>query len=401
MRQGSKERSIGISSVCDRVVQQALYLLLTPLFEPDFLECSYAYRKGKNALIAVDEAQRQLLAGKCWVVETDIANFFDNIKHDLLVDCLRKKITDERVINLIKHCLKLSNFYSMSIYEVVLGVSQGSALSPLFGNIYLNQVDLEMSRPDFSYLRYSDDILVLAETKQVAEDALNSFKASINKIGLDIKQEKTRILHAGEGFNFLGYHFDLFGKGPSVRALEALAERLRTLNQGCDNLSLPDRLAKVESVLRGWEEYFGAAETFEPEDLYSYYILLSTSVKRGKTDRLDELAAQRCRIAGGDEKIKLHIADFWLRNNHKVKAIEEAGRLLVENPECREAGEFLIKLFNLEAGEIDEILKIVQDVLQDGREEDYMSLAETCASKGLYDLAMELQAASLPRSSKD
>lgn len=394
IQQGCKERSIGISCVCDRVVQQALYLLLTPLFEPDFLECSYAYRRGKNALLAVDEAQRQLLVGKCWVMETDIANFFDSIKHDLLLDCLCKKIADERVINLIKRCLQISTFDSMNIFDVVLGVSQGSALSPLFGNIYLNQVDLKMSLPDFSYLRYSDDVLVLAETKQMAESALDIFKTEIKKIGLDIKQEKTRILHVRDGFNFLGYHFDLFGKGPSVRALEALSERMKTL--GRNTLSLADRIAEVESVLRGWEEYFGAADIFEPEDLYSYYVLLSTSAKRGKLDRLEELAAMRCRIADGDEIIKLHIAEFWLKNNHKVKAVVEAGRLLVENPGSQEAKKFLIKLLGLNEGETGEILRIVQDALRDGREEDYMSLAEVCASKGLYELAMEIQAAALP-----
>lgn len=400
LQEKDKERSIGISCVRDRVVQQSLYLLLTPLFEPDFLECSYAYRQGKNALMAVNEVQRQLLSGKCWVMETDITHFFDNINHSLLISRIREKVYDDRITHLVLRCLKVNLFSGMNILEVELGVSQGSALSPLLGNIYLNPVDREMSRHGFSYLRYSDDVLVLAESKEEAESAFNTFKTALSEIGLEPKMRKTRIIHAREGFQFLGYHFDLFGKGPSVGALEGLRERLRLLNQQAENISFADHLSDVEAVLRGWEEYFGPANAFEPEDLYTLFALMSSAKKRKEKNRLDELASLRYRITGGDEAIRFHIANFWLENNHKGRAIEEAGRLLLERPDCREAREFIIKLLGLSEVDAASIIELILQAYRESCEEDYLALAEAYAEKGFFELAMEMQAFTLPDSSE-
>lgn len=399
-RGGVDEREIGIPCVRDRVVQQSIYLLLNPVFEPDFLNCSFAYRQGKSALKAIDEVQRLIAAGKHWVLKTDIAHFFDNINHEILINRLREKVEDDRFLQLVTRSIKANIFSGMSIIDVCLGVSQGSALSPLLGNIYLTSVDAEMSRNNFAYLRYSDDVVVLAGSRQDAESALLIFKAALGRIGLQTKAEKTRVINVSEGFQFLGYHFDVFGRGPSVRAREGLLERMRQIALNRDGLPFEDRLSETEAVIRGWEEYFGFADTVDPEDLYTLYALLNSAMKRNKKQRLDELIDLRSRICGGDELIKMRIAELWLKNNYKFRAIEEAGRIILDNPESSGAKDIICRSLGLKQTEAIVIIDNLLVSLREKRQENYMALAEAFAEKGIFDLAMDIQEIALPEVSK-
>ncbi|RCV63652.1 RNA-directed DNA polymerase [Methanophagales archaeon] len=160
------KRSIGIPVVRDKVVQQALLLVLSPIFESEFLDCSFAYRPGRSALNAIDMLVALIKKGYKWVLDGDIENFFDSIDHDLLISFVAEDVADTRVLKLIEALLNASVFDNMSIHEEYLGITQGSVISPLFANIFLHRFDQAITAKGYHLIRYADDFVVLEETQE-------------------------------------------------------------------------------------------------------------------------------------------------------------------------------------------------------------------------------------------
>lgn len=211
-------RIICLSTIRDRVVQQAVLRVIGPLFEPHFLPCSYAYRPRKSALLAVRQASRLISQGKLWVLQMDVANFFDTLDHILLLDLIGKVVEEKALRRLIARLLKAKIFREMALVDNLLGTRQGSGLSPLLSNIYLHPLDVALwQRYQDSYLRYSDDLTIFAEDRDTLEEAQQFVERALRDLKLAANPQKTSISHVSGGIVYLGFYLDVKGRGPHRR----------------------------------------------------------------------------------------------------------------------------------------------------------------------------------------
>ncbi len=245
-------RRIAILTVRDRVVQQAIHLVLQPVAEPHLPDCSYAYRPGRSAHDALRAIDGWLNEGRSWAAETDIAGFFDHVDHALLLDQLatiaahQATIGTPWLLSLINVCLSASG--------EAKGIPQGGPLSPLLSNIYLAGFDRHLLRQQHALARYGDDLVVMCRTRGDAQAALAEMEAYLRRgLGLSLNPEKTRVTPLERGFTFLGYHFDARGRRASPVAIADLRERL--------DAATP---AQVPAILRGWRQYFRAGDPSQP-----------------------------------------------------------------------------------------------------------------------------------------
>ena len=218
-----KMRPLGIPTVKDRIVQQAVKLIMEPIYEADFKDFSYAYRKNKSAKDASLEIYKWLNFGLTDVIDVDIEGFFDHLDHELLISFVKKRVTDGYVISLIKQWLKAGVVYMNTRTNPTEGTPQGGVISPLLANIYLNELDqawTEMGMDDNAgqnahMIRYSDDLVILTKSprhaffkgKEHARNIMNALKSILKKLKLNLSAEKSRVTTAEEGFDFLGFHF--------------------------------------------------------------------------------------------------------------------------------------------------------------------------------------------------
>ncbi len=254
-KESGKERTLRIPSVRDRVVQQALLQVVQPIFEKMFLNCSYAYRPGKSSLQAIDRVERNLKRGRVWVVNADIENFFDEVDRQLLLARVGETISEKRVLHLIKLSLNAMNGSDGK------GMAQGMVLAPLLSNIYLHPLDDRMFRAQWNYIRYSDNILILCHAEDEAKNAFARAEECIRDVHLKFNCEKTSIRHLRDGFSFLGFYFDEHGKRPDDPAVRRLNERVGKVLEKAAEYSESDLHDKIESIVRGWLNYFQLNET--------------------------------------------------------------------------------------------------------------------------------------------
>ncbi|WP_448583244.1 CRISPR-associated primase-polymerase type A1 [Thermocrinis sp.] len=234
-------RRLAILCVRDRIVQLALHIVLSPLWDKRFAPCSYAYRPGRSALQAVAAVERARAMGKVWVIDADIESFFDSVPHKPLFDLLQEWLPDERVRQLVQLCV------TATAPTRGRGIAQGAPLSPLLANLYLHPFDEAISQAGYSLVRYADDFVILCATRLQAEEALQRAERLLNGLGLRLNTNKTRIVYWDEGFTFLGYVFTKDGKFPSEEAIASLQERLAST----------DDEMKRRQILAGWKGYFG------------------------------------------------------------------------------------------------------------------------------------------------
>src|SRR3954452_19745412 len=205
-----ERRPLSIPTVRDRVVQAAMKIVLEPIFEADFLSCSFGFRPKRSAhdalQVLIDESWR----GRRWVVETDIANCFEAIPHEKLMQAVQERVCDQAVLKLLRVLLRAGVMADGVVRRSVTGTPQGGVLSPLLANIYLHRLDRAWDvRRHGVLVRYADDLVVMCKSRQQAEDALGCLRVLLADLGLGLKETKTRIVHlevGGEGFDFLGFH---------------------------------------------------------------------------------------------------------------------------------------------------------------------------------------------------
>ena len=258
---GSKElRPLGIPSVRDRVVQGAIKHALEPIFERDFSEHSYGFRPGRSAKDALRRVEGQLREGRIWVVDADIKGYFDHIPHEQLMERVERKVSDGRVLELIGKYLKAGVMESAKEWKPTgQGTPQGAVLSPLLANIYLDELDGQMAAQGYAMSRYADDFVILCASQSEAEAALSEVREWCERRGLTLHPEKTRIVdasQAGEGFEFLGYHFERGMKWPRKKSMARLRESIRQRTRRQNGLSLREIIGGVNAVLHGWYAYF-------------------------------------------------------------------------------------------------------------------------------------------------
>jgi len=253
-----EERPLGIPTVRDRVAQTALRLVMEPIFERDFAEQSYGFRPKRGCKDALRRVTGLLRAGYTWVVDADLKSYFDSIPHGKLMERVRAKVADGRVLALIEAYLQQKVLDGMEEWTPEAGSPQGAVISPLLSNIYLDPLDQHMVRSGIEMVRYADDFVILCRTEGDARAALERVGAWTVEAGLTLHPDKTRIVDATQegGFDFLGYHFECGRVDPSAKSLRKFKDAVRVETRRTNGHSLTAIVAKLNPKLRGWFEYF-------------------------------------------------------------------------------------------------------------------------------------------------
>jgi RNA-directed DNA polymerase len=260
---GSQEqRPLGIPTVRDRVVQSAVRHVLEPIFEKEFARHSYGFRPGKGCKDALRRVDELLQSGYEYVVDVDLKSYFDTIPRDRLLNRLRERIADGRVLSLVDSFLRAGILDGDADWEPETGVPQGAVLSPLLSNIYLNPLDQEMAAAGSEMVRYADDFVILCRSQSEAEQALAKVCQWCVAEGLTVHPTKTRIVNVNTaGFDFLGYHFARTKRGrltrwPRPKSLAKLRDAVRALTRRTNGNCLMATIIRVNVTLRGWFGYF-------------------------------------------------------------------------------------------------------------------------------------------------
>jgi len=260
------KRKLGIPTVTDRTIQQAMAQQLMPIYEPLFAEGSYGYRPGRSAKDAILKIKEYAQQGYTYVVVLDLSKYFDTLNHDLLLKILRRHVKDERVIQLIKRYLKSGVMENGVVMETEEGSPQGGNLSPLLANIYLNEFDQEFARRGVPCIRYADDIVLLAKSRRASQRLLETSTAYLEgKLRLTVNREKSRTVSvfARKYFKYLGFAFGKNGDGIQIRvhakAWKKMKAKLKMLASRRDVRNIHDSLDKIRIYMRGWLNYYGIA----------------------------------------------------------------------------------------------------------------------------------------------
>lgn len=254
----TEKRPLGIPAVRDRTVQTAARNLIEPIFERDFAPNSYGFRPGRGCREAVGRVEELLSQGHTWCVDVDLKSYFDTIPHDRLMALIRERVVDGSVLHLLEQYLKAGVMEELVGWQATeVGTPQGAVISPLLSNIYLNPLDHEMIRRGWEMVRYADDFVVLCRSREEAELVLKWLADWTTEAGLILHPTKTRLVdETGEGFDFLGWHFQGGKKWPREKSLQKLQDKLRPLTARTNGLCLGAIVARVNPILRGWRNYF-------------------------------------------------------------------------------------------------------------------------------------------------
>ena len=257
-------RQLGIPTVLDRLIQQALLQVLTPIFDPEFSEHSYGFRPGRSAHQAVKAAQKYIEEGYRYTVDIDLEKFFDRVNHDMLMARVARKVKDKRVLRLIRRYLQAGVMVNGVCIDTEEGTPQGGPLSPLLANIILDDLDKELERRGHRFARYADDCNIYVKTPRAGERVMASVREFVEKkLKLRVNEKKSKVDRPWK-LKFLGLTFT-WEKKPRIRiaprALERFKERIRGLTQRSKGISMERRLGELNAYLRGWIGYFRLADT--------------------------------------------------------------------------------------------------------------------------------------------
>jgi RNA-directed DNA polymerase len=295
-------RMLGIPTVTDRLIQQAISQWLSPKCEEQFSEYSYGFRPNRNAHQAVMQAQSYLNGGKVWVIEIDLEKFFDKVSHDRLMYLLSRRIADKATLRFIRKYLTSGILEGGMVSQRTEGTPQGSPLSPLLSNIVLDELDKELERRGHTYVRYADDCSIYMQSEKSAKRVAESIIKYIEeKLLLKVNREKTKISTPTES-TLLGFSFFRKGNAWEIRIAEKsvgrITKKVKDITSRSNGLSEKERIGKIQSMIEGWVNYFVIAK--------------AKRVMKG----LDELARTRLRICQWKA---------WKRPRTRVKQLLKLG----------------------------------------------------------------------------
>lgn len=250
-------RTIALAGLRDKIVQEAVRSTIEPLFNPLFLDCSYAYRPNKGPRKAIGRVEHYLRNGCEWATVCDIDDFFDSIDHALLMKRVRARIWEPEVLRLIEMWLRMGVIDRGRWVDVDAGVPQGAIISPLLSNIYLHPFDEQMTGAGYHLVRYGDDCLVLSRDRQTATAALQMATTVLQKLRLRLNPEARPIAHVNAGFVFLGFLFKGERKSIAPEKLQQMQRHLRQRLREFDRMALPRVINELNETLSGWRRYYG------------------------------------------------------------------------------------------------------------------------------------------------
>ena len=281
------QRPLGIPTVSDRVVQTALKMVLEPIFEKEFLPMSYGFRPGRGCKDALREVDGLIKSGHTWVVDADLKSYFDSIARTGLLDRVKEKIGDGRILSLLDSYLGQEIMEEMKSWVPMMGTPQGAVISPLLANLYLHPLDVMMMEMGHKMVRYADDFVILCRNREEAESALAQVRKWTEANGLTLHPEKTHVgncLEAGQGFEFLGYRFEAGRRGVRKKSLQSLKEKICGKTKRTRGDSLKRIIGEINPILKGWFGYFKHARrtTFKEVDGFIRRRLRATLRKQEK-----------------------------------------------------------------------------------------------------------------------
>ena len=323
-KSGGGVRQLGIPTVLDRFIQQAILQVLQPIFDPTFSEHSYGFRPGRRAHDAVCQAQRYVQSGRRWVVDVDLEKFFDRVNHDVLMSRLEKRIGDRRLLRVIRRYLEAGMLADGVVVERHEGTPQGGPLSPLLANVLLDEIDRKLERSGHAFVRYADDCNVYVRSKRAGERVMERLRKLYAKLRLKVNEDKSAVARAWDR-KFLGYSFWV-GRGREVKrrvapkALTQFKERVRQITRRNGGRSLSKVVEELRAYLLGWKAYFRLADTpgvFRGLDQWIARRLRMVRLKQWKRGRT---AYREMRARGVPDQLAraaaAHMRRWWRLSTH-------------------------------------------------------------------------------------
>jgi len=263
---GGGKRLLGIPTAMDRLIQQALLQVLTPIFDPQFSEASYGFRPGRRAHDAVRKARQYVEEGYEWAVDLDIEKFFDRVNHDILMARVARKVTDKRVLTLIRRYLQAGVMVNGVVIETAEGTPQGGPLSPLLANILLDDLDIELEKRGHKFVRYADDCNVYVKSKRAGERVMTSIRKFLQeRLKLKINEQKSAVDRPWK-LKFLGFSMYKAKAGQILirlapQTIDRVKMKIRDITSRNKPVSMAERIERLNAYLGGWIGYFALAET--------------------------------------------------------------------------------------------------------------------------------------------
>ena len=262
-KSGGGVRNLGVPTVIDRVVQQAIVQVLTPIYEPLFSDSSYGFRPNRCCEMAIIKALEYMNDGYEWIVDIDIEKFFDNVHHDKLISLIMKNVKNGEIVSLIRKFLVSGIMIDDEYKESVVGTPQGGNLSPLLSNVVLNELDRELEARGLHFVRYADDCIILVHTSKAADRVMANVSRFIeDKLGLKVNMAKSKVSKPND-IKYLGFGFykdynagGVYKAKPHEISIQKLKSRLKQLTSRSWGISLKMRFLKIKQLVEGWINYY-------------------------------------------------------------------------------------------------------------------------------------------------
>ena len=260
-KENGEKRGLGIPTVVDRVIQQAIVQVLSPIYEQQFSETSYGFRPNRSCEMAIIKLLEYFNDGYTWIVDIDLQKFFDTVCHDKLISIIMKTIHDGELVSLIRKYLVSGVMEDGIITPTKIGTPQGGNLSPLLSNIMLNELDKELEKRGLRFTRYADDCIIVVQSEKAANRVMESITKFIEKkLGLKVNAEKSKVARPNQikylGFGFYYTKTGIIKPKPHLKSIQKFKRKLKQLTKRNWSISLEERIIKLNQVIRGWINYF-------------------------------------------------------------------------------------------------------------------------------------------------